>query len=486
VTLLCPTLLFAAFALDDAPAGRVRLAADPAGAGVDFSCLPRLALDAAEHVHAVWQDDRAATWSIRYRRAEQLGERWSATDRPLSDPREHALDPRIAVVGEVVHVAWRSLSADGAAEGVRVATSSDGGATFAAPADLSATLGRTDLVRGVEIAARPDGAATVAWVETMDGVDRVCCASTEPGGARFGAPPVVVTPPAANVSFCRIAIGGVDPASGRAAVFVATAERLPGADCDEIVVRVSSDGAATFPQTQTARVARLPLRSLAGLLLGAAPTGAAHLLWMESRFAEASVVLYGTSRPERGSAAEWRTPVRVAGSAGRFVDAASLHVDPDGTATVAFVVAPTAGPRAAALFTRALAAGGAEWSDAVEVEAARGATSIVAPQLDGLASGPRLQVLGWLERRGESPNERPRLAVRARADASWRACFEEAPAAARTSASSLTLALRATGGGARLLAAFDDRCGGDETSSATTGPDGSGVPESCCVRVDLR
>ena len=67
-----------------------------------------------------------------------------------------------------------------------------------------------------------------------------------------------------------------------------------------------------------------------------------------------------------------------------------------------------------------------------------------------------------------------------------RACFEEAPTAARTGASSLTLVLRATGAGARLFAAFDDRCGSDGSSSATTGPIASGAPEACCVRVDFQ
>ncbi len=79
-------------------------------------------------IHVAWTEYEGALW---YRRSSDRGRTFTERIRIAGDRAAPARAPSLAVSGEDVHLSWTVI--EGAAPGIRLATSSDGGATFGAP-----------------------------------------------------------------------------------------------------------------------------------------------------------------------------------------------------------------------------------------------------------------------------------------------------------------------------------------------------------------
>jgi hypothetical protein len=112
--------------------------------------------------------------------------------------------PAVAAVGQRVVVAWFTAADD--RPRVLLAISTDGGASFAAPVEISG-----DGARGrVDVALAEDGTAVVSWLGRQDGKAAVLLRSVSPEGRPGPIHSAAATSGARSSGFPRIALVGED------------------------------------------------------------------------------------------------------------------------------------------------------------------------------------------------------------------------------------------------------------------------------------
>jgi hypothetical protein len=101
----------------------------------DFSVTPLAAVDAAGNINVVWEDDTANNSNILFSRSTDSGATWS-TPRNLSGSTGYSFSPRIAVDNNGgINVVWVDNTPGN--QDVFFSRSTDGGASFSAPQNLS-------------------------------------------------------------------------------------------------------------------------------------------------------------------------------------------------------------------------------------------------------------------------------------------------------------------------------------------------------------
>ncbi len=144
---------------------------------------PRLALDSNESLNIAWGEIHDLHRRVMYVRSTDLGE--SFTDPvDISRSSGEAFQPEIAVdPSNAINIVWEDTAPGASA--IMYSRSTDGGATFSSPAQLSKGAAAA---AEAHIAADGSGGLNVAWVgETDDGLQVFFTRSTD-GGATFSEP----------------------------------------------------------------------------------------------------------------------------------------------------------------------------------------------------------------------------------------------------------------------------------------------------------
>jgi hypothetical protein len=128
-----------------------------------------LAVAADGSVYAAWTEYEGPLWFTRSRDGGRTFSRLIKVNEKQGEP---ARGPSLAVAGQTVHLAWT----DG---DIRVATSTDGGASFGAPLRVTRSSGYTDAPK---IALDPSGALHLAYEEDS----RILYARSTDGARSFG------------------------------------------------------------------------------------------------------------------------------------------------------------------------------------------------------------------------------------------------------------------------------------------------------------
>jgi len=148
---------------------------------------PVLACEGAR-VWLAWEDDRDGELDRRQiylARSADFGQSFSAEIVVDGDyeGENMSLEPRIAVDGERVHVAWYD-DRNGAYD-IFVASSEDAGATFGEPVRVDAD-GAGESYSAMPTIAAENGQVFVAWEDSRHGSNDVVVACSENGGRSFG------------------------------------------------------------------------------------------------------------------------------------------------------------------------------------------------------------------------------------------------------------------------------------------------------------
>lgn len=139
--------------------------------GLSASLAPRI-IAAGGYAHVVWQDFRLSAWDIRYRRL--AGATPYTVDVQLDryeGESAHSLDPRIAIDGSTLAVAWidERAALDGQGGDVRYAWSLDTGDTWP-DADLAVTSRALGSAHVSDVSVHVSGTRlAAAWADDRDG-----------------------------------------------------------------------------------------------------------------------------------------------------------------------------------------------------------------------------------------------------------------------------------------------------------------------------
>ncbi len=236
---LCLTLflttggcLSAAFARGASDWSQDTALSDATGARLGFNFARSVATDDDGGVHVVWSDRREGAPAIYYRRSLDDGGSFEPQLVRLSEGKEPAEEPAIAVAGESVYVAWHEMGGDSAR--VRLRRSLDRGASFGDVVDITA------LTPGAP-AAHPSLAAEgdrlyVVWMDERDGHTEVYARRSTDGGTSFTPEerltdlPDTSWVPSIAVSGQRVSLAWVDTRNGH----------------EEEFFKRSTDGGATW------------------------------------------------------------------------------------------------------------------------------------------------------------------------------------------------------------------------------------------------
>lgn len=245
-------------------------------------------------------DGRLAVAWVDQRRKEVLLQVLGTDGRPVGAPADVSRSPatfswlpRVVSAGpDTLHVLWQEIIFSGGSHGgdILFAYSLDGGRSFSAPRNLSASRGGDGKGRldrdtwsngSLDLAAGPDGSVVAAWTE-YDGM--LWLARSRDGGRSFSKPQHIAGNAKLPARGPSLAIG---PASQ--VVLAWTVGEDPDAD---IRVSLSSDGGATFskPALIGANVARADMARIA-----IDHGGALHLAYVEQGGKSLPAVRYARS-----------------------------------------------------------------------------------------------------------------------------------------------------------------------------------------------
>ena len=203
------------------------LSNDPAG-----SSAPQIAVDSSGNINVVWQDNPPGNYQIFFTRSSDGGATFSAPMNISNDPRG-AGSPYMAVdSGGNINVAWVS-SPTVVPYIISFSRSSDGGATFSTPIAVSSRPSYRP-----QVAVDSAGNINVAWTEGFNGPFDVVFSRSSDGGATFTAPKVISYLSEVDLGF-RMAL---DSKGNLYAVW----DTQPYGN---IYLSHSSDGGATFSYT---------------------------------------------------------------------------------------------------------------------------------------------------------------------------------------------------------------------------------------------
>lgn len=166
----------------------------------DYSYTPQVAVDPNGTIYMAWEDDTAANSNILFSRSTDGGATFS-TPINLSNASEYSYNPRIAVgsAGDV-NVVWEYETSDNT--DIMFSHSTDAGATFATPLNLSNDPADSE---NAQIAVDTAGNVFVVWENDSVNLGVLFSHSTD-AGATFSTPTVLSTNTSGSYS-PQIAIG---------------------------------------------------------------------------------------------------------------------------------------------------------------------------------------------------------------------------------------------------------------------------------------
>ncbi len=203
-----------------------------------FSTNPRICVDSQGGINVVWQDNAAGNYDVFFSRSSDGGVIFSAPMNlsALNDPASSA-NPQIAAgAGGNISVVWES---DTVTLGIFFSHSTDGGATFSNPMNLTANPTGS---LAPQMAVGVDGSINVVWEDDFNFRSHIFYRRSPDGGATFPTPPTPVSNDSGNSSGAQIAVDlngninvvWIDDTPGNFAIFFAR----------------STDKGATFPSTK--------------------------------------------------------------------------------------------------------------------------------------------------------------------------------------------------------------------------------------------
>jgi 3D (Asp-Asp-Asp) domain-containing protein len=334
--IVCATMLVLLAAVQETAKGQpagVRLDTDTAGAGVNSSCCPRIAVDSSNVAHAVWQDYRNGLWAIYYQKGTNFGATWMASDTLLSTATNtNAVDPRIVALGSNVYVTWRTvpLAAGGPTDERICVAVSQNGAAFSAPTAVNAA--GSDFVSAPEIAVNTANSAYIVWSQAVGNVDHVFFTATTTAGIAWTSPTQLTSSSTVRAGTARVAGGGAGN------VYVAYLETVTSG-AKNVVFRGSINNGATFPsnRTQASLNGTIANSNPVQLALAANTSGTIHLIWTDTTAPPPQdACLYGQRNTAFGIN-PWPGPVRVDQTSGiNLAYEPTVAVDSSGNGIAAY------------------------------------------------------------------------------------------------------------------------------------------------------
>ncbi|PYU53050.1 MAG: hypothetical protein DMG48_02070 [Acidobacteria bacterium] len=167
----------------------------------DYSFTPQIAVDAAGNIYMAWEDDTANNSNILFSHSTDGGATFLPTPaaKQVSNSLGCSFSPVMAVdAGANINIVWEdSPDCSFGTSNIFFSRSSDGGMTFSAPTNLSATM-NTALFSVPQIAVDTAGNINVVW-ESDTGNLAVWFSGSSDGGNTFSAPKMVSTNPSGSM-----------------------------------------------------------------------------------------------------------------------------------------------------------------------------------------------------------------------------------------------------------------------------------------------
>ena len=233
----------------------------------DYSATPQVAVDAAGHIYVAWEDDAANNANILVSRSTDGGATFLAPvniSSAVSQSTSWPYNPRLAVEsGGAIDVVW--LDSTSRTYDVFFARSTDGGKTFSAPLNLS-----NDNADNAEpqIAVDANGKIHVVW-ENDSITFGVFYTQSSDGGATFS-PVTPLVPGGTSAATPELAVAGSN-------VYVAWEN--DASSHSQVAFSHSSDGGATFsPATNLTNTAG----SAFGAKLAVDAGGNLDVVWIDN------------------------------------------------------------------------------------------------------------------------------------------------------------------------------------------------------------
>jgi hypothetical protein len=163
------------------------------GGSAGFS--PRLGLASDGQLNLVYGDTTGNARRVRFMRSTDDGATFS-DPVTVSGDSANAFEPEIAMTpGDAINVAWEDV-ADGAGV-ILFARSTDGGATFSAPKQVSRSDGNAT---EAHIAADETGRLSVVWVQVVGGDKHAFYSRSTDNGQTFSEPLQLTAAPGSQIS----------------------------------------------------------------------------------------------------------------------------------------------------------------------------------------------------------------------------------------------------------------------------------------------
>jgi BNR repeat-like domain len=203
-----------------------------AGTSGTSKYYPAIAIDSANTIHVVWQDDTPVNLEIYYKMSTDGGATWKAAKR-LTWTAGNSYVPDIAIDSrDAIHVVWQDYTPGN--NEIYYKRSEDGGATWSAAQRLSWTSGYSV---SPAVAIDSGGAIHVVWDDITPGNDEVYYKKSEDGGVTWGVAKRLTW--SSGNSWCPvIAIDSTD------LIYIVWMDDTPGKS--EIFCRLSTDRGGTW------------------------------------------------------------------------------------------------------------------------------------------------------------------------------------------------------------------------------------------------
>lgn len=236
------------------------------GGGAGFS--PRLGLASDGQLNLVYGDTTGNVRRVRFMRSNDDGASFSAPVT-VSGDSANAFEPEIVMTqGDAINVAWEDV-VDGAGV-ILFARSTDGGATFSAPKQVSHSAGNAT---EAHIAADETGRLSVVWVQTVGSDKHAFYARSSDNGQTFSAPLQLTSRPGTSVSKpVALAYQNV--------VYVAYQDEAPNRM--QVFITRSDDSGASFGDTVQVSNANNDCGRAHSPAMTVDSQGTLHIVWIDA------------------------------------------------------------------------------------------------------------------------------------------------------------------------------------------------------------
>jgi hypothetical protein len=172
--------------------------------GSEGGLAPVVDTDSAGTINVTWAGSINSPRQVVFARSTDQGVTFSQPIN-VSNSTGEGFDPAIAIGSDdAINLAWEDTGS-GIGQ-IFFSRSTDGGASFSTPGQVSAALGEAS---DAEIAIDSQGRITVAWIEEQPaGGTRIGASNSSDGGETFGAPQIVTSGPEAEFEYLAMVARG--------------------------------------------------------------------------------------------------------------------------------------------------------------------------------------------------------------------------------------------------------------------------------------